>query len=115
VNQHLAKAIAIYEQHGIDFQQFLAWHLCHGVVVCDMDCFAMGFCCDKENPTPEACLDYGDTLFVTFCTGSMSSMLKAFNGKFKYVAFQRDMKNSPRLRLWDYQKTLRKTSHGITI
>jgi hypothetical protein len=41
MNQHLAKAIAIYEQEGIDFQQLLTWHLCHGVVICDMDCFAM--------------------------------------------------------------------------
>jgi hypothetical protein len=115
MNQHLVKAIATYEQEGIDFQQLLTWHLCHGVVICDMDCFAFGFSSFSENPTEPVQSNYRDTLFITYCCGDMATMLNAFNKGFRYVAFQRDMKNSPRLRLWDYKKTLKRISHGITI
>jgi len=107
-------ALKSYEENYPEFQQLLTWHLCHGLVVCDMDCFAFGFSSMHENPTKPVHDASSDTLFVTYCCGNMLSMLNAFRKQFKYVAFQRDMKNSPKVRLWDYEKTLKKISHGIS-
>ncbi len=114
MNHHLAQAIAIYDQHGIDFQQLLTWQLCHGVMLSVPSVFAIGFCSRSSKPDEPSCND-PDTLFVSYCSGCMATLLQSFNGKFKYVSFQRDIKQSPKLRLWDYQKTLKKVSYGITI
>lgn len=107
-------ALKSYEENYPEFQQLLTWHLCHGLVVCDMDCFAFGFGSMHENPTKPVHDASSDTLFVTYCCGNMLSMLNAFRKQFKYISFQRDMKNSPKVRLWDYEKTLKKISHGIS-
>jgi hypothetical protein len=104
VNQHLAKAIAIYGQEGIDFQQLLTWHLCHGVVVCDMDCFAMGFSVFRANPTQAVHVDDGDTLFVTFTTGDMRGALRKYIQHHDFIAFQRSFKCSDRIRVHDMYK-----------
>jgi hypothetical protein len=104
MNQHLAKAIAIYEQEGIDFQQLLTWHLCHGVVVCDMDCFAIGFSAFSENPTQAVHVDDGDTLFVTFSTGDMRGALSKYIQNYDFIAFQRSFKGSDRVRVSDIYK-----------
>jgi hypothetical protein len=105
MNQHLAKAIAIYEQEGIDFQQLLTWHLCHGIVVCDMDCFAMGFSVFRENPTQAVHVDDGDTLFVTFTTGNMRpAALHKYTQDYDFIAFQRSFKGSDRVRVHDMYK-----------
>jgi hypothetical protein len=104
MNQHLAKAIAIYEQEGIDFQQLLTWHLCHGVVVCDMDCFAMGFSVFRQSPTQAVHVDDGDTLFVTFTTGDMRGALRKYIQHHDFIAFQRSFKGSDRVRVYDMQQ-----------
>jgi hypothetical protein len=104
VNQHLAKAIATYEQEGIDLQQLLTWHLCHGIVVCDMDCFAMGFSVFRENPTQAVHVDDGDTLFVTFTTGNMRGALRKYIQHHDFIAFQRSFKESDRVRVHDMYK-----------
>ena len=104
MNQHLAKAIATYEQEGIDLQQLLTWHLCHGIVVCDMDCFAMGFSVFRENPTQAVHVDDGDTLFVTFTTGNMRGALRKYIQHHDFIAFQRSFKESDRVRVHDMYK-----------
>ncbi len=104
MNQHLAKAIAIYEQEGIDFQQLLTWHLCHGIVVCDMDCFAIGFSAFSRNPTQAVYVDDGDTLFVTFSTGDMRGALSKYIQNYEFIAFQRSFKGSDRVRVHDMYK-----------
>jgi hypothetical protein len=104
MNQHLAKAIAIYEQEGIDFQQLLTWHLCHGVVICDMDCFAMCFSSFRTNPTQAVHVDDGDTLFVTFTTGDMRGALRKYIQHHDFIAFQRSFKGSDRIRVHDMYK-----------
>ena len=104
MNKHLAKAIAIYEQDNIDFQQFLTWHLCHGIVVCDMDCFAMCFSCNKENPTQAVYVNDGDTLFVTFATGDMRGGLQKYIQYYDFIAFQRSFKGSNQIRVHDMYK-----------
>ena len=104
MNQHLAKAIATYEQEGIDFQQLLTWHLCHGVVICDMDCFAMGFSVFRGNPTQAVHIDDGDTLFVTFITGDMRGALCKYIQRYDFIAFQRGFKGSDRVRIHDMYK-----------
>jgi hypothetical protein len=101
MNQHLAKAIAIYEQEGIDFQQLLTWHLCHGVVICDMDCFAMGFSVFRQSPTQAVHVDDGDTLFVTFTTGDVRGALRKYIQHHDFIAFQRSFKGSDRIRIYD--------------
>jgi hypothetical protein len=104
MNQHLAKAIALYEQEGIDFQQLLTWHLCHGVVICDMDCFAMGFSVFRANPTQAVHVNDGDTLFVTFATGDMQGALHKYIQYHDFIAFQRSFKGSDRARIHDMYK-----------
>jgi len=104
MNQHLAKAIATYEQEGIDFQQLLTWHLCHGIVVCDMDCFAMCFSVFRTNPTQAVHVDDGDTLFVTFTTGDMRGALRKYIQHHDFIAFQRSFKGSDRIRIYDMYK-----------
>ena len=104
MNQHLAKTIAIYEQEGIDFQQLLTWHLCHGVVVCDMDCFAMGFSVFRANPAQAVHVDDGDTLFVTFTTGNMQTALHKYVQQYDHIAFQRSFKGSDRIKVHDMYK-----------
>ena len=101
----LESTIALYEENDIDFQQLLTWHLCHGVVVCDHDSFSMCYFSDSESPETPCLFERSDTLFVTICTGNMRRLLSEFYGQFKYVAFSRDFKNSPRIRVWDYKKT----------
>jgi hypothetical protein len=104
MNQHLAKAIALYEQEGIDFQQLLTWHLCHGIVACDMDCFAMGFSVFRANPAQAVHVDDGDTLFVTFTTGDMRGALHKYTQDYDFIAFQRSFKGSDRVRVHDMYK-----------
>jgi hypothetical protein len=104
MNHHLAKAIAIYEQEGIDFQQLLTWHLCYGIVVCDMDSFAIGFSCFYSNPTQAVPLHDGDTLFVTFSTGDMHTALHKYAQQYDHIAFQRSFKGSNRIRVHDMYK-----------
>jgi hypothetical protein len=104
MNQHLAKAIAIYEQEGIDFQQLLTWHLCHGIVVCDMDCFAFGFSAFSSNPTQAVQIDDGDTLFVTFSTGDMRGALRKYIQNYDFIAFQRSFKGSDCIRVHNMYK-----------
>jgi hypothetical protein len=104
VNKYLRLAISTYEQEGIDFQQLLTWHLCHGVVVCDMDCFAMGFSVLRANPTQAVHVDDGDTLFVTFSTGDMRGALSKYIQNYDFIAFQRSFKGSDRIKVHDMYK-----------
>ena len=104
MNKHLTTAIATYEQECIDFQQLLTWHLCHGIVVCDMDCFAMGFSVFRENPTQAVNVGNGDTLFVTFSTGDMRGALSKYIQNYDFIAFQRSFKGSDRVRVNDIYK-----------
>ena len=101
MNQHLAKAIEIY---GEDLQQLLAWHLCHGIVVCDLDCFAIGFESEHSKPTEAVELGCGDTLFVTFCTGDMRSGLSKYIQDYEFIAFNRDFKKEGDLKMYDMYK-----------
>lgn len=101
MNKHLAKAIEIY---GEDLQQLLAWHLCYGIVVCDSDCFAIGFESKRSKPTEAIQLGSGDTLFVTFCTGYMQSGLQKYTQNYEFIAFNRDFKKENDLKLYDMYK-----------
>lgn len=101
MNKHLVKAIEIY---GEDLQQLLAWHLCHGIVVCDSDCFAIGFKSQHFKPTEAIQLGSGDTLFVTFCTGDMQSGLQKYIQDYEFIAFNRDFKKEGDLKMYDMYK-----------
>jgi hypothetical protein len=101
MNQHLAKAIEIYEEN---LQQLLAWHLCHGIVVCDSDCFAIGFESQYSEPTDAVGLGCGNTLFVTFCAGDMRSGLSKYIQNYEFIAFNRDFKKEGDLKMYDMYK-----------
>jgi hypothetical protein len=101
MNKHLAKAIEIY---GEDLQQLLAWHLCHGIVVCDLDCFAIGFESEHSKPTEAIELGQRDTLFVTFCAGDMQSGLSKYIQDYEFIAFNRDFKKEGDLKMYDMYK-----------
>lgn len=101
MNKHLAEAIEIY---GEDLQQLLAWHLCHGIVVCDPDCFAIGFESQYCKPTEAFKLGSGNTLFVTFCTGDMRSGLQKYIQDYEFISFNRDFKKEGDLKVYDMYK-----------
>ena len=42
---------------------------------------------------------HSDTLFVTFFTGNMRHGLRPYLDRYEFIAFQRDFKPSPRVRL----------------
>ena len=104
MNEHLNRAIEIYEQHGIDFQKLLTWHLCHGIVVSDMHCFAICFSCNKEDPTKPVHMNSGDTLFVTFATGDIKNGFQKYIQDYEFVAFQRSFKRSDKIKVHDMYK-----------
>jgi len=99
MNPHLATAIGIYEKQGADFQKLLTWHLCHGVVICNPLVFALCHHADSKDLSGAVEFHHGDTLFVTFCAGDMRSGLAPFVPHYRFIAFQRQFKNSPRIRL----------------
>ena len=101
MNQHLAKTIEIY---GEDLQQLLAWHLCHGIVVCDSDCFAIGFESQYNKPAEAVELGQGNTLFVKFYTGNMQSGLAKYIQDYQFISFNRDFKKEGDLKLYDMYK-----------
>lgn len=101
MNQHITEALKIY---GEDFHKLLYWHLCFGVVISDSECFALGFYSQNENPKQACELYHSNTLFVTMCIGDMRKSLGKFRDEFKYIAFQREFKNSSRIKLHDMQK-----------
>jgi hypothetical protein len=101
MNPHLEKAIQIYAQDHIDIQPLIAWHLCHGIVVCDSDCFALGFSCFKKECAQAVKLSSGDTLFVTFSTGDMHRGLQKYIQDYEFIAFKRSFKGSNRIRIYD--------------
>ena len=98
MNQHLAKAIEIY---GDELQQLLAWHLCHGIVVCDSDLFAICFESNNNYPSDAVELGTGNTLFITFYAGNMSNASSKYINKYKFIAFNRDFKKTGDLKLYD--------------
>jgi hypothetical protein len=97
-------ALKSYEENYPEFQQLLTWHLCHGLVVCDMDCFAIGFSAFSENPTQAVHVNDGDTLFVTFTTGDMRGALSKYIQNYDFIAFQRSFKGSDRIKVHDMYK-----------
>jgi hypothetical protein len=101
MNQYLAKAIEIY---GEDFHKLLYWHLCFGVVVSDAESFCFGFY-SREESSEQACeIHHSNTLFVTMCVGDMRKALRKFRDDFEYIAFRREFKNSPRVRVHNMQQ-----------
>lgn len=104
MNQPLKEVTEIYERDGIDFNQLLHWHLCFGVVVSDADSFALCFFSQADSPEQACEVHHSDTLFVTMHSGDMRKALRKFRDDFEYIAFQRDFKNSPRVRVYNMQK-----------
>ena len=101
MNQYLARAIEIY---GEDFHKLLYWHLCFGVVVSDTDSFCFGFYSREETPEQACEIHHSNTLFVTMCAGNMRKALRKFRDDFEYIAFRREFKNSPRVRILEMQQ-----------
>ena len=101
MNKHLGEAIKIY---GEEFHKLLYWHLCFGVVISDSECFSMCFYSQEESPEQACEIHHSNTLFVTMCVGDMRKSLGKFCDDFEYIAFQREFKNSPRVRIHDMQQ-----------
>lgn len=104
MNKHLVKAISHYEESGINFGELLNWHLCFGIVHSDANCLCLCLpsCYSKAGEVELS--TSGDTLFVTYYTGEMRGFLQPYLDKFKYIAFRREFKGSPRLRIYDIKK-----------
>jgi hypothetical protein len=103
MNQHLAIAIAIYEEAGTKFTDIFNWHLCYGVVVSCFDYFCMCYPAQSNFPLRAVERHHANTLFVTFATGDMRRGLEQFCELFDYIAFQRSFKNSDKIRIYDMQ------------
>jgi hypothetical protein len=101
MNPHLQLSADIYEKQGTDLQKLIGWHLCHGVVICNPFVFALCHHADSRDLPGAVEFHHSDTLFVTFCAGSMRFGLAPFVDRYRFIAFQRQFKNSPRIRLLD--------------
>lgn len=108
MNKFLEQAIDKYQENGVDFHQLLSWHLCHGVVLSDNEAFLLCYGSKHDNPEDAVPMDQADTFFCTFCAGNMRHAFELFYRRFKYVAFQREFDDSPRIRLFDSQKFMSK-------
>jgi len=106
VNQHLAKAFHDYTSKNINFTNVVDWHFGNGFVLCNPECFSIGYFSDSSESTNPTQKHHANSIFVTYCTGDMRQVLELFEGQFDFVAFQREFKGSGSVRLWDYQKTL---------
>jgi hypothetical protein len=106
MNQHLAKAFHDYTNRNINFTNVIDWHFCNGFVLCNPECFGIGYFSDSSEPTNPTKKHHANSLFVTYCAGDMRQVLELFEGQFDFVSFQRGFKGSCSVRLWDYQKTL---------
>ena len=104
MNNHFAIAAHLYESNGHDFKDLLGWHLCYGIVLCTPNYFGLGFFADRANPRLPIRAENSDTLHVTMCAGDMRGALQQFANDFEYIAFQREFKNSPRLRIYSMDK-----------
>lgn len=105
MNQPLQLAFDDYSKYNANFSQLLDWHLCHGFVLCRPECFAIGFFAHSTDAMCPIERDKADSLFITYCAGKMGYCLKQFEDEFEFVVFQRQFKNSPHVRVWDYKKT----------
>ncbi len=99
MNENLGEVIKIYEHNQIDFHKLLYWHLCFGVVVSDADSFCLGFYANSEDPEKACEIHHSDTLFVTMHSGDMRKALEKFRHDFQYIAFRREFKGSPQVRV----------------
>jgi hypothetical protein len=104
MNLHLQQTINEYKSNGIDFLPFLTWHLEHGVVVCDNDSFVVCYYSIDSDPECAVVFDQCNTLFVTYCSGNMLKALTKFKDDFQFISFQRDFKNSSRVRVYSMDK-----------
>lgn len=111
MNGHFKKAVEIYGNHGTDFEKLVGWHLCHGIVICNPMVFALCHHADSRDLPGAVEFHHSDTLFVTFCTGNMRFGLEPFACLYRFIAFQRAFKNSPRIRLMDMQAFHSKLKH----
>ena len=103
MNKHVQNALKTYEENNINFWKLLEWHLAFGVVLSDCDGFAMCFYSDLQDPTTACERHHADTLFVTFHCGDMEKFAGPFMREFDYIAFQREFKGSPKVRLYDLE------------
>lgn len=104
MNKHLQQIINEYKSYGGDFLPLLTWHLEHGIVVCDNDSFVVGHHSIDSDPERPVKFDKCNTLFVTFCSGDMIKALTKFKDDFQFISFQRDFKNSSRIRVYSMDK-----------
>jgi hypothetical protein len=99
MNKNLGEAIKVSEHNQIDFHKLLYWHLCFGVVVSDIDSFCLGFYSNSEDVETACEIHHSDTLFVTMHSGDMRKALEKFRHDFQYIAFRREFKGSPQVRV----------------
>lgn len=99
MNPHLATALALYESNDIDLQSLIGWHLSYGIVLSTPKVFALCFHSHSDEPEKAVAFEHSDTLYVTMCCGDMLSGLCPLKDDYKYIAFNRDFKESERTRL----------------
>lgn len=111
MNQYLEKAREVYESNGIGFQQLIAWHLLYGVVVCTPEVFVLGYYTDSKEIPKAVQREHSDTFFVTFVSGNMRKGFEQCGLDCDFLCFQREFKNSPRMRLYDINRIASKLTN----
>lgn len=101
MNKFVENVLETYKHNEINFDKLLYWHIAFGVVVSDADSFALCYYSDSESPEQACERHHADTLFVTIHSGDMRKALRKFRDDFEFIAFQRDFKNSPRIRVYN--------------
>jgi hypothetical protein len=104
MNPYLHKVIELYEEHDIDLQSVIGWHLCYGIVISTPTVFALFFPSRSNEPEMAVVNEGADTLYATMCCGNMRDSLSLLKDQYAYVAFRRELKGSSRVRLLNMKK-----------
>ena len=115
MNTPLAKVIEEYSKTSYDYQPLITWHLAHGIVFSDFECFAMGYSCLRSSPETPVLREQSDTLFVTVFAGDMRKGLAQYACEYDFIAFQREFKGSKRVRVYPMMEFFKKLqiAYGI--
>ena len=98
------KAKNIYTLAGGDFHGQVGWHLVHGIVISIPLAFCMGYWCVKGKEQVAVPLDQANCICLTYVCGSIKEAAALLVDQVPYVTFQREIKDDPRFRTYNFKQ-----------
>ena len=108
-NKLLSKCKALYEENGVNFIEVFCWHLVNGLVLSDNRYFALAFPSYASDPDTLVDFDKANCISVAMFAGDIRKALTSQANRFKFISFQRPYKNSPHVRVYEFDKFLNKS------